>query len=289
MVGGAAVLSGRYRTLVSLFRDQHIDITTTGGTVFRSRAVSVAVVVLVIGLAACGNSGDDEAAPTTTADDGGAAATEAGGEEQRDEFVSHLRGAGRVGRRDLLRRHRHEDRQPARHLHPRLLRPGHRGLLRVPQLRGRHLRPRPRAPGAAGRRAGSEPGPLARRDLRQRVLRRLPGHVARHRVGRPRQRRGAHLHLGHPRHGGRQPPAHLPEPGRTPLRPVHRSRRPVRGADLGGTTRRRHRLRRDRELEGVRPDRRPTRSSATRTTPASTWPTSTTTSPSDCPTASGPR
>jgi hypothetical protein len=56
--------------------------------VFRSRAVSVAVVVLVIGLAACGNSGDDEASPTTTAGDGGAAATEAGGEEQRDEFVA---------------------------------------------------------------------------------------------------------------------------------------------------------------------------------------------------------
>jgi Periplasmic binding protein len=42
---------------------------------------------LIIGLAACGNSGEDESAPNTTADDGGAA-TGDGGEAHRDEFVS---------------------------------------------------------------------------------------------------------------------------------------------------------------------------------------------------------
>ena len=53
----------------------------------RSRRVSAAVVALIIGLAACGNSGEDEASPSTTANDGGS--TEAGGGEgQRDEFVS---------------------------------------------------------------------------------------------------------------------------------------------------------------------------------------------------------
>lgn len=53
---------------------------------FRSRGV-LALLVLVVGLAACGNSGDDDdAAPGTTADDdGGSSAT--GGDAQRDEFV----------------------------------------------------------------------------------------------------------------------------------------------------------------------------------------------------------
>ena len=55
----------------------------------RSRRVSAAVVALIIGLAACGNSGEDEASPSTTAnDDGGSAEAGSGGEGHRDEFVS---------------------------------------------------------------------------------------------------------------------------------------------------------------------------------------------------------
>jgi len=65
------------------------DVTTTGGTVSRSRRVIAAVLVLVLGLAACGNSGDDEAAPTTTATGaGGSSASGDGGESHRDEFVA---------------------------------------------------------------------------------------------------------------------------------------------------------------------------------------------------------
>jgi Periplasmic binding protein len=56
--------------------------------VLRSRRVSAAVVALIIGLAACGNSGEDEASPSTTANDDGGSAEAGGGEGQRDEFVS---------------------------------------------------------------------------------------------------------------------------------------------------------------------------------------------------------
>jgi hypothetical protein len=55
--------------------------------VSRSRRVSAVVAALVIGLAACGNSGDDTGAPTDDGD-GGDAAPEGGGEAHRDEFVS---------------------------------------------------------------------------------------------------------------------------------------------------------------------------------------------------------
>jgi hypothetical protein len=48
----------------------------------------LSLLALVVGLAACGNSGDGDAAPATTAGgDGDSAATGAGGEEHRDEFV----------------------------------------------------------------------------------------------------------------------------------------------------------------------------------------------------------
>ena len=50
----------------------------------RSRRVVAAWLVLVIAVAACGNSGGDDASPDTT---GEAAATGEGGEDRRDEFV----------------------------------------------------------------------------------------------------------------------------------------------------------------------------------------------------------
>jgi ABC-type branched-subunit amino acid transport system substrate-binding protein len=53
--------------------------------VFRSRRVSAVVAVLVIALAACGNSGGEDSSPATTEGDG--EATGVGGEETRDEFV----------------------------------------------------------------------------------------------------------------------------------------------------------------------------------------------------------
>jgi Periplasmic binding protein len=55
--------------------------------VSRSRRVIATGLALVLGLAACGNSGDDAAAPTTSEGDGGQTAA-AGGESDRDEFVS---------------------------------------------------------------------------------------------------------------------------------------------------------------------------------------------------------
>jgi Periplasmic binding protein len=70
---------------VSLFAKG--TVTTTGGTVPRTRRATAAALVLVLGLGlvACGNSGDDTAAPTSTAGNGGDAS--AGGESHRDEFV----------------------------------------------------------------------------------------------------------------------------------------------------------------------------------------------------------
>jgi hypothetical protein len=55
--------------------------------VFRSRGVLPLLLALVVGVAACGNSGGDDAAPATTAGDGGTATAGAGGEEHRDEHV----------------------------------------------------------------------------------------------------------------------------------------------------------------------------------------------------------
>jgi Periplasmic binding protein len=62
------------------------DVTTTGGTVSRSRRVTATALALGIGLAACGNSGDDDAGPATSDGEGGQSA--AGGEGDRDEFVA---------------------------------------------------------------------------------------------------------------------------------------------------------------------------------------------------------
>ena len=106
------------------------------------RAIAVST-ILVLAASACGNSGDDDdSSPTTEGGADGRRTVRRGGPRhlRRDPGVPGVTDDeitfAAIGTRDQ---------QPARHLHPRLLRRRHRGLLRLPQLRGRHLRARPRA------------------------------------------------------------------------------------------------------------------------------------------------
>jgi len=61
--------------------------STSGEGVFRSRGV-LSLLALVVGVAACGNSGDDASDPAANAGGDGAPVTGAGGEAHRDEFVA---------------------------------------------------------------------------------------------------------------------------------------------------------------------------------------------------------
>ena len=111
----------------------------------RGARVRTLLVAVALVAAACGNSGSDESDPSDA-------------ERRRHRHRPPCGHGGvrarheRTGRRPGRERHRDplpvdldHHVQPARHRHRQRLQRRHRGLLRLAQQRGRHLRPRPRA------------------------------------------------------------------------------------------------------------------------------------------------
>ncbi|MFN8019584.1 MAG: ABC transporter substrate-binding protein [Acidimicrobiales bacterium] len=99
------------------------------------------------------------------------------GQHGHAQRVRQAPGRTRRDRRGhQLHRHRHQDEQPARDLHPGLLPRRGEGLLRLPQQPGRHLRPQAEGQPRRRRRAELQPAEGARRDLPEGCLRGAAGH-----------------------------------------------------------------------------------------------------------------